>query len=167
MNGKMTAQALESSGFHGFTRFQDLRDGALSTVPQTEGAYVVLRRSAAPPAFLTESCGGHFKGKNPTVSTAVLEANWVDDAQVVYVGRTNNLQRRLREFAAYGAGKPVGHQGGRYIWQLEDSDDLLVAWKRCSENQTAGSLEAELVTVFKAEHRRLPFANIADPSAGS
>lgn len=119
MNSKMTAEALETSGFNGFTRFQDLRNGALKTVPQTEGVYVALRVSSAPPAFLTESCGGHFKGRNPTVATALLEAKWVDGAQVVYVGKANNLQRRLREFAAYGAGKPVGHQGGRYIWQLQ------------------------------------------------
>ena len=164
MNNTMNAQALESSGFYGFTGFQDLRDGALNRVPRTDGAYVVLRRSPAPPAFLTESCGGHFKGKNPTVSIAVLEAKWVEGAQVVYVGKANNLQRRLREYAAYGAGKLVGHQGGRYIWQLADSGELIVAWKQCSEGQAARSLEAELVTAFKTEHQRLPFANIADPS---
>ena len=68
MNRTMTAQALETSGFH-VTRFQDLRNRALSSVPPEEGAYVVLRRSPVAPVFLAESCGGHFKGKNPTVST--------------------------------------------------------------------------------------------------
>lgn len=160
----MTAQALEACGFQGFVRFQDLRESALATVPRTEGTYVVLGQSL-PPVFVPESCGGHFKGRNPTVALAVLEAKWVAGTEVLYIGKANNLQRRLRQYADFGAGRPVGHWGGRFIWQLADSNSLLVAWMRSPQGEMPQVLEADLVAAFKTEHQRLPFANIADPSA--
>jgi hypothetical protein len=79
--------------------------------------------------FAERSCGGWFKGKDPTVPQEDLTANWVDDAEVVYIGKADQLKRRLTQFADFGAGKPVGHWGGRLIWQLTNVDRLLVAWK--------------------------------------
>jgi hypothetical protein len=75
------------------------------------------------------------------------------------------VQKRLKQYADFGAGKPIGHWGGRYIWQLADSDALLVAWKESAPPETAAMAEARLVGQFKNEHGCLPFANIADPSA--
>lgn len=152
-------------GFDGFVTFDELRNGGLDEVPPSGGVYVVIRRSKEDPVFLDESCGGHFKGKNPGELVDVLTAKWVADTPVVYIGKGDSLRRRLKEYAAFGAGRPVGHWGGRYIWQLADRDELLVAWKRCEDGRTAAELEGELVAGFKAANGgRLPFANIADPS---
>jgi hypothetical protein len=152
-------------GFDGFVSFDELRNGALEAVPKTGGVYIVMRRSKDEPTFLDESCGGHFKGKNPSELIDVLEAKWVASTPVIYIGKGDNLHRRLKQYAAFGAGRPVGHWGGRYIWQLADRDELVVAWKPCVAEQTAAALEAELVAAFKrANSGRLPFANIADPS---
>jgi hypothetical protein len=95
---------------------------------------------------------------------AVLKAKWLDCCSVLYIGKANSLQRRLREYARFGAGHAVGHWGGRYIWQLADSPDLRVAWRQARQGQTAREAEAELVAEFKARYGKLPFANIADPS---
>jgi hypothetical protein len=152
-------------GFDGFVSFDALRNGALAEVPTSGGAYVVLRLSKDDPSFLDASCGGHFKGKDPTEVAHVLQAKWVSDTPVVYIGKGDNLQRRLKEYAEFGAGRPIGHWGGRYIWQLADRDQLVVAWKSCEQEQTAAALEKELLTAFKrANGGHLPFANIADPS---
>jgi hypothetical protein len=92
-------------------------------------------------------------------------AKWVAGTPVIYVGKGDNLRRRLKQYADFGAGRPVGHWGGRYIWQLVDRDELVVAWKSCEPEQTAAALESGLVSAFKTANRgRLPFANIADPS---
>ena len=138
----------------------------MNAVPLSGGIYIVTRRCSAPPRFLAESCGGHFKGRNPTQPLDVLDHKWVPDAEVLYVGKSDALRRRLKEYASFGAARPIGHWGGRYIWQLSDSDELLVAWKACGEDETPGHLEAQLVGRFKRVHGRLPFANIADPSRG-
>jgi hypothetical protein len=157
-------RSLEAHGFTGFVTFDDLRESWLDYVPKTGGVYAVLRVSEQPPAYLTSNPGGRFKERDPSVVVAVLEAKWVASCSVVYVGKGDNLQRRLMQYARFGAGEPVGHWGGRYIWQLEDSAELLVAWKRCVEGQTAAELEREIIGQFKEPYDCLPFANISDPS---
>ncbi|HVX28920.1 MAG TPA: hypothetical protein VHA53_00465, partial [Nitrolancea sp.] len=70
------------------------------------------------------------------------------------------LRRRLDEYRRYGAGEPVAHTGGRYIWQLADSRELLVAWR---EEPAALALEQSLIQSFKAMHDgKRPFANLRD-----
>jgi hypothetical protein len=161
-NHKLTIDVLRGEAFDGFVTFKELRDDA-SAVPLSGGVYVVVRPATQPPAFLAESCGGHFKRRNPTELVDVLERKWVDDAPLLYVGRSRVLRRRLKQYASFGAGRPIGHWGGRYIWQLSDSDELLVAWKACCTDETPSHLEAHLAGRFKLIYGRLPFANIADP----
>lgn len=158
-------EALERNGFEGFLTFDELR-ARFASVPTGGGIYIALRGSVDEVAFLRANPGGRFKGRDPTVATSVLRGKWIEACDVVYIGKGENIQKRLKQYADFGAGKPVGHWGGRYIWQLADSAALLVAWKRCELEDTAAALEAGLVARFKAEHGgRLPFANIADPSA--
>jgi hypothetical protein len=159
----LTVDGLRGRGFGGFVTFDDLRQGGLSDVPQGAGVYVVVRESPNEPMFLEQSIGGHFKKNNPTELVSVLQRKWVA-APIIYIGKGDVLRRRLKQYADFGSGKPVGHWGGRYIWQLADSNELRVAWKSCTEDETAAGLEAKLVGDFKLAYRRLPFANIVDPS---
>jgi hypothetical protein len=63
-----------------------------------------------------------------------------------------------RQFAAFGAGKPIGHWGGRLIWQLADSDKLLVAWKE-TPGEVPRNVETDLITEFRNHYGKPPFAN--------
>lgn len=130
------------------------------------GVYVVLMESVDEPVFRMASIGGHFKGKDPTVPEQVLMANWVEDAIVVYIGKAGGtaskatLQSRLRQYMAFGCGKPVGHWGGRLIWQLANCDDLLVAWKPLVD-QEPRKVEQEMIADFVLLHAAMPFANLS------
>jgi hypothetical protein len=161
---RLDVAVLRAEGFAGFFSFDELRSGALDGVPQAAGVYVVIREEMERPSFLESSPGGRFKGKDPTESVEVLDAKWVDGAEVIYIGKGENLRRRLKQYADFGAGGPIGHWGGRYIWQLADVDRLVVGWRACGANETAGEAESTLVRRFKKPFGRLPFANIADPS---
>ncbi|MET9595602.1 hypothetical protein ABZY45_32455 [Streptomyces sp. NPDC006516] len=95
----------------------------------------------------------------------VLEAAWVDEAVIVYVGKASagkdggrGLRKRLDEYRRHGAGGSAGHWGGRYIWQLADSDELLVAWLQIPERDP-GEAEAELIAEFMELYGARPFAN--------
>ena len=156
-----TLEQLRRGGFAGSEPFERLRP--FSAIPVRAGVYIVYRPGELAPEFLEVSTGGWFKDRDPSVLRASLEAKWVDQARVVYIGKGDNMRRRIRQYADFGRSKPVGHWGGRYIWQLADSADLLVAWKPAAIRETAGELERRLVAEFKAAHGgRLPFANLRE-----
>jgi hypothetical protein len=151
---------LQAQGFSGFVTFAELWESWLSLISKEAGVYAVLRESETPPRFLDSSPGGRFKRKDPTVPISTLETKWVRGAHLIYLGKGDNLQRRLKEYARFGRGEPVGHWGGRYIWQLADSEGILVCWKLCGPEVSARALESVLLDAFVAKYGRLPFANI-------
>jgi hypothetical protein len=131
------------------------------------GVYLVLRPSISPPDFLNESKNGHFKGKDPTVTVSLLAGRWVDDAVVLNTGKAGpgrnrkvTLRSRLTAYMRFGQGRPVGHWGGRYIWQLSDAVDLLICWK--ATHNAPRSQERRLIQEFKKTYETLPFANITN-----
>jgi len=62
---------IDLSGFVGWVPFAAL---PTEEVPTGPGVYVVVRPSDEPPTFLEISPAGHFKGKDPTVPVAELQA---------------------------------------------------------------------------------------------
>jgi hypothetical protein len=153
----------EVEGFSGFVRVSDLRDGAVKRIPNEPGVYVVLREHAHPPEFLTSSLGGHFKGKNPTVAVAILRERWIDDESLLYVGQSKNLKDRVNGLIRFGSGRPVGHWGGRYLWQLSDCEEMLVAWAITETQEGAKSMERAILSAFYERFGHLPYANIDFP----
>lgn len=150
-------------GFTGFIPFRDLPEAG---VPEAAGVYVVLHDTVAAPTFLAQSPAGKFKGKNPSVTVERLQGNWVESARIVYIGKASvaspkrGLRRRLEEYRRHGTGEPIGHWGGRFVWQLADSAELLVAWRPSAESVDAAVEESNLLQAFCLVHGRLPFANL-------
>jgi hypothetical protein len=149
--------ALETQGFEGWVKFEDLAE-ELMNIGQSRGVYVVVQAPKSKPDFLDANPGGRFKGRDPTVDEDVLQANWIDGAEVVYIGKADNLRRRLREFMRFGGGAPIGHWGGRLIWQLARSSDLLIAWRE-TPGEVPKEVEMQLISDFSAAYGKPPFAN--------
>jgi len=165
-----TRTGLEDAGFVGWATWPRLRDANLAAVPCTPGVYIVYRPAGESPCFLGRNPGGWFNSADPTVTIKRLQGEWVPGAQTLYIGKAalrshgrevNALRERLREYARYGAGVPIGHAGGRLIWQLADADELLVAWHEVTWAETARAYEKRLLKHFARLHEdRRPFANL-------
>ncbi|WP_208644989.1 hypothetical protein [Mucilaginibacter kameinonensis] len=153
-------------GFEGFKSISELFQSS-STLPDEQGVYCILTPINGICNFLEVGCGGHFKGKNPNVSLQELKRNWVLGSQVIYIGkaggegRKSTLRTRLRQYLKFGHGKPVGHWGGRLIWQIQNSSDLIVCWKSLP-SQEPREYEAELIRHFVSRFGQRPFANFTD-----
>lgn len=150
-------------GFSDPITIEELRRTRYFGVPKTPGVDLVMQTSNSAPRFLANSTGGWFKRKDPSYHTSVVHENWVDGARVIYVGMTRarkGLRGRLCQFFDFGAGKPVGHRGGRLLWHLENSGQLLVRWKMCGANE-ADTAETAAIAGFKAVYGgKRPFANM-------
>lgn len=156
-----------AAGFEGFRSVGHLRRGGCDEVPAVRGVYTVLRDAPDPPAFLARSAGGWYRGHDPSVAIAELEARWVPGARTLYIGRARGpgvrslLQQRVKRYMRFGAGKRVAHRGGRFIWQLRDHLGLVVAWMPTPGEDPADA-EARLLNAFVAAHACLPFANLRE-----
>lgn len=154
-----TRADLEQLGFEGFVRFQDLPD---ADVPTAAGVYAVLRaRSDQPVAFLPTSPAGTIGGRDPSVPISSLAGAWVDRVEVVYFGKASGsggLRRRLNTYRRHGAGRRARHWGGRYVWQLTDAGQLLVAWKLTPDKRPE-IVESHLIREFVTATGQRPFAN--------
>lgn len=160
-------QKLVDAGFSGFVTIGSLM-ADIAVVPAMPGVYVVMRKSGEQPMFLQHGTGGFFKGKEPNVGIPVLGRNWVGGTSVVYIGKAGGsksgatLRSRLEPYMQFGQGKPVGHYGGRYIWQLQDAQDLVVCWKTITDEEPR-DVERRMIEKFKNSHNGYrPFANLKD-----
>lgn len=156
---------LKESGFEGFRSVTQLLDAALRrSIPDRSGVYVVIYTGEQPPTFLLTSTAGWFKGRDPSFELEELEARWVKRARVVYIGMTGDgpragLRTRIRALVRFGTGHDIGHAGGRALWHLPSSGDLLVCWRPTVDGAEASAEERRLLAVFREKHGRLPFAN--------
>jgi hypothetical protein len=152
---------IKRQDFVGFVSVSFLRESACRQIPEIPGIYLVLRLQPEPPVFLEQNPGGHFKGRNPTVSIQEMRQAWVPDSLVIYIGKASALRKRLSNYMRFGEGKPASHWGGRYVWQLADAASLLVCWKE-TPNEDPRLAESELIQEFSARYDKRPFANLKD-----
>jgi len=156
---------IKKAGFIGFKKMSELFIDS-SSIPRTKGVYLVLNPGFRKAEYLQVGTGGHFKGRNPNVSLIELKTNWVDSL-VVYIGKAGSetssatLHSRLKQYFGFGQGKNIGHWGGRLIWQLKNSADLIVCWKPLP-NDDPRTLENQLIKKFVIEFSKRPFANLAN-----
>jgi hypothetical protein len=157
-----TRDALEREGFVGWHSFGDLRGELRSIDSGAGGVYVVYREHTGEPVWLERSVGGTWRG-DPSVTRDELVANWGEGAYIVYIGKANHgqLRNRLRAYCSFGEGGKGRHYGGRLIWQMDGSADLLVAWRVVSDvSINPFDVEQAMLRRYRGVYGRLPFANL-------
>lgn len=132
----------------------------LAVLPQIPGVYIVHRLDFQPVVLQEENTGGWFHGLPPG-DFDQAQANWIEDARVLYIGKTqgnHGLRGRVRMLVGFGQGLTVAHRGGRLLWHIADPWDLLgLSWFECPH---ARDIEKTLILTFERVHGKLPFANL-------
>ena len=151
----------------GFASVQALCEARCKSIPEQQGVYLTVAQSRLVPKFLAKSPAGHFKGKDPTVPVSELKESWVPGAIVLYIGKAGGqkskatLRARIKQYLEFGRGIPVGHWGGRYVWQIDEAQRLMICWKPTPEKDPR-EVEKVLIGAFKQVYGKLPFANLQD-----
>lgn len=164
----MDFNSLEEIKKNGFIGFKTIGELCIDSdiLPKKKGVYLVLHL-VKKPVFLINGTGGFFKGKNPNVQIDELNNNWVKNSKVVYIGKAGGnlskatLHSRLKQYLDFGRGKSVGHWGGRYIWQISNSNELVICWKELDKEEP-NIIESGLIKIFSDKYGKRPFANLKD-----
>jgi hypothetical protein len=164
---------IKKAGFTGFKTVKELLADH-SCIDSVKGIYLVLYLHNKPPEFLIVGSGPKLykKKKNPNAPIEELKLNWVENTIVINIGKAGGkndkvietkatLRSRLKPYMKFGNGKDVAHYGGRYIWQLKNSNDLVICWKKLPEGEPRAE-EKKLIAHFKLKYRMRPFANLTD-----
>ncbi len=158
---RWTRRGLECAGFQGWHRFGDIRQhlGAIPT--SAGGVYIVYREATHPPTFLERSPAATRRG-NPSEDAAVLAERWIEGVGLVNIGKAKHgqLRKRIRAYHSFGSGGSGRHSGGRYIWQLADALDYLVAWRELPADVVPRDVEEAMIADFSDEYGKRPYANI-------
>lgn len=159
--GRWTRAGLEGAGFVGWHRFAELREHIRTIPTSAGGVYVVYREATSPPTFLDRSPAATWRG-DPTEDVAVLARRWIDGVGLINIGKAKHgqLRKRLRAYHSFGSGRSGRHSGGRYIWQLADAWDCLVAWREEPDDVVPREVEQAMIADFASEYGKRPFANI-------
>ena len=156
-----TIAGLREAGFAGFASVQALWEARCKSIPEQQGVYLTVAQSGLVPKFLAESSAG----KGFTVPVSELEESWVSGAIVLYIGKAGGqewkatLRTRIKQYLAFGRELSVSHRGGRYVWQIEEAQQLMICWKPTLEKDPR-EVEKVLIGAFKQVYGKLPFANL-------
>lgn len=147
-------------------KVKDLKSGSFVWDKElnNRGIYLIVYEGKDVPQFIDPGCGPkYYKDRIVNVKNDKLKEKWLClgfDKNIIYIGKagkSNTLKKRLKLYMKFGSGKEDPHYGGRYIWQIKDSDNLLVFWKKSDNPEKE---ESEMLKDFKKEYRELPFANL-------
>lgn len=176
---------LESYGFHidGYDSVASLMNRNLNQVPTAGGVYAVITLDQDMPEFIVWQYGDKYKKKDRKTKEEIirplmysreeLEKSWLSETSIVYFGKADNLNERLKTYIRYydrlkectqtcEEFNQVAHRGGRSIWQVKGAEDFILVWMK-TPNAVPKDVEAKLIQDFKSNHGGCrPFANKKD-----
>jgi hypothetical protein len=75
------------------------------------------------------------------------------------LGKAENLKKRISAYMRYGHGREAPHDGGKYVWQIENKNDLRICWRAQSRDVDHEAVEKALISDFVRQYGAFPFAN--------
>ena len=165
---------LSNNGFIHSIAINHLMDNlsARKSIPRVKGVYVVASERLVKKEFLKVGTGGRFRKKDWNVGIEKLDQSWGDNSRIFYIGQAggfikgepikSELYTRIKDLVRFVDGHGAPHTGGRYLWQLACSRELLVYYKNCPGMENPREIEKQLIKEYKDYYGKRPFANLID-----
>ncbi len=153
-------------------------------IPKVGGVYAIIIPNKETPKFKVWEFGASYTKKDRKTKaekvhplmydTVELAQSWVKDSNIIYIGKADDLHKRLTDYIRYylrlkecqvfkSKYNQVAHRGGRSIWQVEGAEDFMVVWMKTDSNENPKDVESALIINFKNAHGNCrPFANKRD-----
>lgn len=149
---------------------EELHNGLLEEVPNTSGVYFVFMPADFELIILPKNVGFEFtsKRKPSSYGMAELEVKAAHygkfghyKSHLLYIGKAKDLHRRIEQYIGYRYNIPnlFPHDGGRAIWQIKNSEKLIVQYMECLEGEDCRKVEHALLETYKKRYGAYPFAN--------
>jgi hypothetical protein len=84
----------------------------------------------------------------------IEKKHWNDGQEIIYIGRANQLARRLNQFYRHVYGNKAPHRGGQAILLVKDNKSV-----RWATTLDYAGTEHRLIQIFEREVGRRPFGN--------
>lgn len=135
-------------------KIKDLIKNGVKDITKSEGIYKVI----APEGFNVEFVDNCLNTTcNPYRLNELQDKyNKIKDKSVLYIGKANNLQRRIRQYVNYGLNKGKVHKGGRAIFQIKNFEQLEIIVINCAN---CAEVEKQALIEYKKNNGKLPLAN--------
>lgn len=137
--------------------FKELYRNDCKSVPEEPGVYWVLAPEGMPIRF--SECDYRPEAKIYPARLLWEKYERCVDRKTLYIGKAEGkrgLRQRLRQYMDYGQGKGKIHAGGRAVWQIPDTEFLLLAYEVC---KAPGEREHQLLREYRELNGSYPLAN--------
>jgi hypothetical protein len=129
-------------------------------IPSGAGIYVVFLPPDVP--FEVRQSIGKAIHASPA-PVADLHEKWSrinsrTSTDILYIGKGDNVQKRVRALARFGAGKARNHKGGEWMWQVTHIRSAKILIVACPHGKQV-PFEKWLLDSFSDQHRDWPLAN--------
>ena len=81
---------------------------------------------------------------------------------IVYIGKGDNIRKRVRLLVRFGVGRADNHHGGEWMWQIQEIKEANVLTQTCPVGRQK-AFENWLLERFREEHGCYPLANQKGP----
>lgn len=141
----------------------EIRNRNYEDIPHKQGVYVIFVPENISITILETSSARDTYTKNGITKSMLrsqdelLKKYEAGDGEIIYIGQSGDLNRRLKQYIEQGFGKPLSHRGGIAIFQIKEWSSLQLIFIETEEPE---GLEKELLKKYKDNNDKIrPFAN--------
>lgn len=137
----------------------EIRNRNYEDIPHNSGVYVIFVPEDISITILETSAVSSDFSRKPRIRSKeeLIQKYEAGDQEIIYIGQSNNLNRRLKEYIDQGFGRSLSHRGGIVLFQIKEWPSLQLIF---IESEEPKRLENELLKKYKDNNEKIrPFAN--------